>query len=102
VKHGVASVRGPALVEVVAREDSGRVVMSVRDNGPGFQESRPTTPERPRGGYGLVNIRQRLEGYFGADATFTVSRSEGQTTVSIALPLLRHEPRSRGTAQVAG
>jgi signal transduction histidine kinase len=102
VKHGVASVRGPALVEVVAREDSGRVVMSVRDNGPGFQESRPTTPERPRGGYGLVNIRQRLEGYFGSDATFTVNRSEGLTTVSIALPLLRHEPRSRGTAQVAG
>jgi signal transduction histidine kinase len=102
VKHGVASVRGPALVEVVAREDSGRVVMSVRDNGPGFQDSRPTTPERPRGGYGLVNIRQRLEGYFGSDATFTVNRSEGLTTVSIALPLLRHEPRSRGTAQVAG
>ena len=101
VKHGVASVRGRASVLVTAREESGRVVMLVSDNGPGFDASPPAAPDRMRGGYGLVNIRQRLEGYFGPDAALSVSRLDGLTTVSITLPLLREEPRPRGAEEVA-
>jgi anti-sigma regulatory factor (Ser/Thr protein kinase) len=95
VKHGVASVRGPASVVVTAREVGGRLMMLVSDNGPGFHDSGAATPERLRGGYGLVNIRQRLEGYFGSAATLSIERSEGVTTVSISLPLAREEPRAR-------
>ena len=105
VKHGVASVRGRASVTVTAREESGHLVMSVADNGPGFAfdslepplaQSMPT-----RGGYGLVNIRQRLEGYFGSKATLSVDRSGGLTTVSVALPLLRQEPRAQQPQEIA-
>jgi two-component system sensor histidine kinase AlgZ len=95
VKHGVASVRGPASVLVTAREVGGRLIMLVTDNGPGFHDPATASPERPRGGYGLVNIRQRLDGYFGSAATLSVERSEGLTIVSIALPLVREEPRAR-------
>ena len=124
VKHGVASVRGPASVVVAAREDSGRLVVSVTDNGPGFSspfdsperalaQGRPANspdpalaqgrpePGRTRGGYGLVNIRQRLEGYFGPQATMSVERSDGLTVVSVALPLLRQEPRAHHAEEVA-
>ncbi len=101
VKHGVASVRGQASVTVDARERSGRLVMSVTDNGPGFREEdqapfdvAPGRPSRARGGYGLVNIRQRLEGYFGPDAVLSVARMDGLTVVSVELPLLRQEPRT--------
>lgn len=118
VKHGVASVRGRASVIVTAREESGHLVMSVADNGPGFPfdsiepplaQGRPfdsiepplAQGKRTRGGYGLVNIRQRLEGYFGSKATLSVDRSGGVTTVSVALPLLRQEPRAQQPQEIA-
>ena len=126
VKHGAASVRGRASVVVTAREESGHLVMSVADNGPGFSfDSRDRalaqggpfdSPElglaqggpfddaqgkRTSGGYGLVNIRQRLEGYFGSEATLSVERSDSVTTVSVALPLLRQEPRTQQPQEIA-
>jgi signal transduction histidine kinase len=99
VKHGVASVRGPASVSVTASEDSGRLVVSVADNGPGFSLGRSELAQA-RGGYGLVNIRQRLEGYFGSEATLSVERANGLTVVSVALPLLRQEPRTQHAHEV--
>jgi hypothetical protein len=101
VKHGVASVRGNASVVVTARQEAGCVLMSVNDNGPGFREGDVPAPVRGRGGYGLVNIRQRLEGYFGAAATLSVDCSPGTTTVSITLPLLRQEPRPQQPERIA-
>ncbi len=97
VKHGAASVRGPASVIVRAREASGTLVVSVMDNGPGFSDAGSPAPARTRGGYGLVNIRQRLEGYFASDAALTVDRDDvaRTTTVSVSLPLLRQEPRTQ-------
>jgi LytS/YehU family sensor histidine kinase len=94
VKHGAASVRGPASVVVGAREEAGKLVVSVADNGPGFREGDASA--RTRGGYGLVNVRQRLDGYFGSAAALTVDRDDvrGITTVSVWLPLLRHEPQA--------
>ncbi|HEX6975040.1 MAG TPA: histidine kinase, partial [Vicinamibacterales bacterium] len=93
VKHGAATVRGRAVVHVHAGVRDGRLALSVTDNGPGFTD-KPTTPTA-RGGYGLLNIRQRLEGYFSGNATLAVSRDEANafTVVSVELPLLREEPR---------
>jgi signal transduction histidine kinase len=100
VKHGAASVRGSATVVVHARVDDGKVVVSVSDNGPGFTDpERPAAP-RARGGYGLVNVRQRLEGYFGSAAALSVSRDAGRTVVSVSLPFLRQEPRVQPAPQV--
>ena len=101
VKHGAASVRGRAVVIVRARQESGTLVVSVVDNGPGFREADSPEPARMRGGYGLVNVRQRLEGYFGSNAALTVDRdtAAGMTTVSVSLPLVRQEPRSQPAAE---
>jgi signal transduction histidine kinase len=88
VKHGVGDVLGTALVEVDARRDGDRIIVSVTDNGPGFTApSRRSSPKRG-GGYGLENIRQRLAGYFGDNAALAVSRDEehGMTIVSVTLP----------------
>ena len=70
-------------------------MVSVVDNGPGFREADSPEPARTRGGYGLVNVRQRLEGYFASNAALTVERDDaaGMTTVSVSLPLVRQEPR---------
>jgi signal transduction histidine kinase len=105
VKHGAASVRGHASVVVTAREESGQLVMSVADNGPGFSLDSRDNPlaqgRRAGGGYGLVNIRQRLEGYFGSEAALSVKRADGVTIVSVALPLLRQEPRAQQPREIA-
>jgi LytS/YehU family sensor histidine kinase len=114
VKHGAASVRGHASVIVAARGDSERLIVSVTDNGPGFSDVEPSDssvdssqgaraqgrPGRTRGGYGLVNVRQRLDGYFGSEATLSVKRANGLTVVSVALPLLRQEPRMPHSKEV--
>jgi len=93
VKHGAATVRAAASVIVAARVEGDRLVVSVADNGPGFSE--PDLPATPRasGGYGLLNVRQRLAGYFGSTAALSIARQDGMTIVSVLLPLLRHEPK---------
>jgi two-component system sensor histidine kinase YesM len=91
-------------VVVEAREESGRLNISVTDNGPGFTAAEDVAREMPgrtRGGYGLVNIRQRLDGYFGSEATLSVERANGLTVVTVALPLLRQEPRTPLARDVA-
>jgi hypothetical protein len=98
VKHGVALVRGPAAVEVVARRDNDCLVVTVADSGPGFTSgSGASSPGREareagrstNGGYGLANVRQRLAGYFGASAALGIERdaARGRTVVSVSLPL---------------
>jgi len=113
VKHGVALVRGPASVAVHARREHGRLVVTVTDSGPGFanESLRRIEPahdavrraDRPKaGGYGLANIRQRLEGYFGQAAALTIDRDadRSRTIVSVSFPFELHggrHPVSAGT-----
>jgi signal transduction histidine kinase len=92
VKHGVAEVRGPALVQIEAKRLGERLVVSVADNGPGFSEP-PVRTVRPKaGGYGLANIRRRLEGYFGSAALLTIERdaARGLTIAAVMMPLEPH------------
>ena len=91
VKHGLASVRGVGVLTVEAICDGDRVKLIVTDNGAG-PEAAGRTPDNPRApgeGYGLRNIRERLRGYFGDRARFTLSRDEaaGATVAMIELPL---------------
>lgn len=101
VKHGLAELRGAAVVRVAATCNAGRLTVSVIDNGPGFTDkaaiavrtqprassTQPSTELRA-GGYGLANIRQRLTGYFGADGVLSIGRDDGQrlTVVSVTIP----------------
>ena len=106
VKHGLSDVIGPAHIGVDARVDGERLVITVTDNGEGFKaNSQLRNSQLPKsalhkrsGGYGLVNIRQRLEGYFGDQAALITDRDEARalTIVSVALPLLREIPQGMG------
>jgi signal transduction histidine kinase len=109
VKHGVAPVRSRTSVEVDARRENDRLLLTVSDTGPGFGEAdrlprasgtnRPG--ERPRtGGYGLANVRQRLDGYFGSAAALTIDRDEsrGRTIVSVSMPFEVHDGRPAASA----
>jgi len=101
VKHGACAVRGPAMVVVTASAERERLIVSVTDNGAGFDVAAAPASPGVRGGYGLLNVRQRLDGYFGSDAALAVVRREGTTIVSVTLPLVHQEPRTTAGRQVS-
>ncbi len=88
VKHGVAALTTPGLVDLRAYISGSRLRIEVRDNGPGFRQSALQRPPRPAAGYGLRNVRDRLRGYFGDAAHLSIGRDpgSGMTLVSIEMP----------------
>ncbi|HYG82142.1 MAG TPA: ATP-binding protein, partial [Pyrinomonadaceae bacterium] len=72
-------------IEVAARGAGGRLVLSVSDNGPGYNPGAGT-------GVGLANTRARLETLFGERGQLGVVRAKGGGTVAtVAFPLRRRE-----------
>jgi LytS/YehU family sensor histidine kinase len=86
VKYGVATVNRAVTIEIVAREEYGRLVLEVADNGPGASKAGSGGL-----GIGLVNVRDRLAARYGNAASLVSGPSEGGgwRTV-IRLPLERH------------
>jgi len=80
VKHAIAPRTGGGRVRVDARVASGRLVLSVWDDGPGFTEA------ALRAGHGLESLRQRLAARYGDAATLAIGRRDGGTLVVLSLP----------------
>ncbi len=85
VKYAVAMTTRPVTITIAAREEYGRLVLTVTDDGPGKQTSGAGL------GIGLANVRDRLDARFGDDASLISepATSGGYRTV-IHLPLMRH------------
>ena len=85
VKYGVSASARPVTISIVAREEYGRLVIRVSDNGPGM----PTTHT---GGFGigLANVRDRLEARFGQEATITSGQSLDGYETELRLPMVKH------------
>ncbi|HSU14404.1 sensor histidine kinase [Longimicrobium sp.] len=71
VKHGVSRMKEGGLIRIHAFRDDGRVVLSVRDNGPGLSQA------TPREGVGVRNTRQRLEQLYGDAQALHLRPAEG-------------------------
>ena len=85
VKYGVSASNRPVTISIVAREEYGRLVLRVSDDGPGL-------PSGHSGGFGigLANVRDRIEARFGNEATITSGQSlEGYET-ELRLPMVKH------------
>ena len=82
VRHGMDSgfrVR----VEIGARCESGWMLLSVRDHGPGIDQSNPLPF-----GIGLRNTTDRLQRIYGEEQSFQIENAEGGgTNVRIRFPL---------------
>ncbi len=86
VRYGVAPTSRAVTVTIAAREDFGRLVIEVTDDGPG-------APAGQHGGFGigLANVRDRLAARYGSEAGLTSAPREGGGWRSvIRLPLVRH------------
>jgi sensor histidine kinase YesM len=83
MRHGVSSIDGRCVVSVQARLVRNRLVIDVRDAGPGIDLATAS----PSGGVGLTNTRERLGYLYGADHRFElVTLDSGGLLVSIDVP----------------
>jgi signal transduction histidine kinase len=78
-----------AQVDVRVREQSGGLLFSVMDDGPGFD------PEHARGGHGFVNMADRL-GAIGGTIRWESRPGEGARILG-SVPLLPGPPAQQDT-----
>ena len=93
VKHGVGRLRGAGKIEIAAHREDGRVVLRVRDNGPGLAAA-------PRDGVGVRNTRERLLQLYGEAQSFDLHPVDGGGTEAlVSLPFhTRGDMHTRGVS----
>ena len=88
VKHAVAPTSEQVTITLAAREEYGRLVVTVSDDGPG---SAVADGERRGYGIGVANVQDRLEARFGGDATIVSGPVPGGYSTQLRMPILRQE-----------
>lgn len=82
VKYAVAPVNRPVTISISAREEYGRLVLTVADNGPGVSDANGHGY-----GIGLDNVRQRLEARFGKEAHMVSGPSGDGYATHVRIPM---------------
>lgn len=81
VKHGISPLPQGGTVRIQARQEGGKLEVSVVDDGAGFRRASGA-------GIGLANTRARLASLFGTDASLTVaSNATAGVTATLRLPV---------------
>lgn len=88
VKHAVAPTSEPVTITISAREEYGRLVVTVADNGRGGPAA--GTGKKSGFGIGLSNVRERIEARFGEQASIVSAPSSDGYATHIRLPLVHH------------
>ncbi|WP_432201537.1 sensor histidine kinase [Erythrobacter sp. W53] len=88
VKYGVSASTEPVTITIAAREEYGRLVLTVSDDGPGGKAGSNT----PNGGFGigLANVRDRLIARFGKEASITSGPILDGYETELRLPMVKH------------
>ncbi|EHJ52689.1 sensor histidine kinase [Streptococcus macacae] len=89
IYHGIKEVEGPGKIEIAVKQDSTFLILSVKDNGIGYDKEGKTSSQSPlkRGGIGLKNVDQRLKLQYGDDYHMTIqSKKNSFTEIMLYLP----------------
>ena len=86
VKHAVAPSSGTVTITLGAREEYGRLVLTVSDDG---QDGGADRDPRPGYGIGLVNVHDRLAARFGDEANIVSGPAPGGYATLLRLPIMR-------------
>jgi sensor histidine kinase YesM len=81
IRHGIAKRTEAGRIEIAARSEGERLVLTVRDDGPG-----PHGNGNGNGGLGLANTRERLRRLYG-DATVELAPGKPGAVATITMPL---------------
>ncbi len=90
VKHVVSARREGSEIRVTARQEGGRAILEVSDDGPGF-DAAGVIP-----GHGIDNLQDRLAALFEGAGRLQLDRRDGRAVVSLTIPL--SEVRRKVTA----
>ena len=88
MKHAVAVSPGKVTITLAAREEHGRLVVTVGDDAPSPRGDGAT---RPGHGIGLANVRDRLVARFGDQAAMASGRTVDGYVTHLRMPLIRRE-----------
>ena len=101
IYHGIKHRRGRGFVSVVGREQDGKMLLSVTDDGAGMTQERlqqvkesmagDAGAEGERGCYGLFNVNKRIQLYYNQPVGVQIESSESGTTVSLCVPFGRND-----------
>jgi len=91
VKHAVATLARPVTITLAAREEHGRLVLTVSDDGPGTPHDPGASRPSAGGGcgIGLQNVRDRLAARFGSEASVVSGATGTGYATIIRFPLTR-------------
>jgi len=82
VRHGISARPGPGRIEILGRREGDRLLLDVRDDGPGLPDA-----SARREGVGVANTVNRLKELYGDDHRFVLqNRSGGGTEAMIDIP----------------
>ncbi len=100
VGHGVSMREEGGRVSIRARQDAGRVVFTVTDNGPGIPVERladmrevlemdfhDAVSAKKLTSFGLYNIQRRIRLQFGEECGLTLESDDEGTTITIVIPM---------------
>ena len=100
IYHGIKHRRGKGCVRITAREENGRMELSVTDNGAGMtperlrqvQESLRKDAGDPedRPFFGLINVNKRIQLYYNQQKGLQIESDETGTTVRLSVPFGRN------------
>ena len=102
--HGVKQKRGKSLIQVIGKEEAGRLIFKVIDNGKGMSKEEleklrknieSKSKDEITGGFGLFNTNQRIRHYYGDGYGLYIDSEEGAgTEVRILIAAKNIEPFS--------
>jgi two-component system, LytTR family, sensor kinase len=88
LRHGVGRAPAGGTLEIGARAAGRRLILWVRDDGPGDALATDVGASEPGLGIGLVNTRARLTRLYGSNASLTLDRDRARgIIVEITLPV---------------
>lgn len=93
IYHGIKEMKGRGTIAISARREDACVVIRVADNGVGIPADKMEnllsgSKNGKRYSYGLYNIQQRLQIYFGKEYGLTIESAEGKgTSATIRIPV---------------
>ena len=96
IKHGVSKIDEAGRIEIHAQREGGRLLMSVRDNGPRVGEN----GLRAGDGLGLRNTRERLSELYGTEQSLTLKPAGDEGVIAeVSIPYhKRSDLRTTGIA----
>lgn len=103
INYGVSGMDDCGEIRVTGRQQEGRIILSVMDNGMGMTEEEAelvltdSTRMRKHGsGVGLVNVNNRIQILFGKEYGLVIeSELDEGTTVSICIPAIPYTEENR-------